>query len=110
MIVKPANPAAVIRDPITKRQIPAEGGEVPGSSFWIRRTLASSTEDAEMWVRDGEHWTRRMRDGSVTRELAVDPPAVDAPVGAAVAAAERPIEQPVDNAIPPLTTRARSRS
>jgi hypothetical protein len=40
MMVKPVNPAAVIRDPITKRQLPADGGEVPESNFWIRRLLA----------------------------------------------------------------------
>jgi hypothetical protein len=39
MIVKPVDPAAVIRDPHTLRQLPAEGGEVPESSFWIRRLL-----------------------------------------------------------------------
>lgn len=37
MRVKPVNPAAVIRDPHTKRQLPAEGGEVPDSVFWNRR-------------------------------------------------------------------------
>ena len=40
MMVKPVNPAAVIRDPITKRALPADGGEVPESNFWIRRLLA----------------------------------------------------------------------
>jgi hypothetical protein len=40
MKVKPVNPAAVIRDPITKRTLPADGGEVPESNFWIRRLLA----------------------------------------------------------------------
>lgn len=37
MIVKPANPGAVIRDPRTKRQLPAAGGRVPDSSYWRRR-------------------------------------------------------------------------
>lgn len=37
MKVKPVDPAAVIRDPVTKRQLPAEGADVPESSFWIRR-------------------------------------------------------------------------
>lgn len=40
MMVKPINPAAVIRDPITKRVLPAEGGDVPESNFWIRRLRA----------------------------------------------------------------------
>ena len=40
MMVKPVNPAAVIRDPITKRQLPADGGEVPESNFWVRRLRA----------------------------------------------------------------------
>lgn len=40
MRVKPVDPNAVIRDPHTKRQLPAEGGEVPENSFWTRRLLA----------------------------------------------------------------------
>lgn len=40
MRVKPADPAAVIRDPVTLRQLPAEGGEVPDSTFWLRRLRA----------------------------------------------------------------------
>jgi hypothetical protein len=40
MRVKPAIPGAVIRDPHTKRPLPAEGGEVPDNSFWIRRLRA----------------------------------------------------------------------
>jgi len=41
MMVKLVDPKAVIRDPVTKRQLPAKGGEVPDSSFWIRRLQAS---------------------------------------------------------------------
>jgi hypothetical protein len=37
MKVKPVNPSAVIRDPHTRRPLPAEGGDVPETSFWIRR-------------------------------------------------------------------------
>lgn len=37
MRVKPANPNAVIRDPHTKRALPAEGGNVPDNTFWRRR-------------------------------------------------------------------------
>lgn len=37
MRVKPADPGAVIRDPVTKRQLPADGGDVPDTSFWRRR-------------------------------------------------------------------------
>lgn len=40
MRVKPADPSAVIRDPHTKRALPAEGGEVPEDNFWMRRLLA----------------------------------------------------------------------
>lgn len=40
MRVKPADPAAVIRDPHTKRPLPAEGGDVPESIFWTRRLAA----------------------------------------------------------------------
>lgn len=40
MNVKPADPAAVIRDPNTKVQLPAEGAEVPENTFWTRRLLA----------------------------------------------------------------------
>lgn len=37
MRVKPADSAAVIRDPHTKRPLPAEGAEVPEDNFWLRR-------------------------------------------------------------------------
>lgn len=73
MIVKPAEPGAVIRDPVTKQRLPAEGAEVPDTSYWIRRTLAGATHDAEVWVREGGEWTRNMRDGSVARAAADAP-------------------------------------
>lgn len=37
MKVRPVDPAAVIRDPRTKRALPPGGGDVPDSVFWIRR-------------------------------------------------------------------------
>lgn len=40
MKVKPADPAAVIRDPHTKRALPSDGSDVPDTSFWIRRLKA----------------------------------------------------------------------
>lgn len=40
MNVKPATQGAVIRDPQTKRPLPAEGGQVPETSFWMRRLRA----------------------------------------------------------------------
>ncbi len=40
MKVKPVDPNAVIRDPITKLALPAEGGEVPENTFWTRRLMA----------------------------------------------------------------------
>jgi hypothetical protein len=40
MRVKPVDPNAVIRDPHTRMPLPAEGGEVPENSFWVRRVLA----------------------------------------------------------------------
>ena len=40
MRVKPADPNAVIRDPHTNRPLPAEGGDVPESTFWLRRLNA----------------------------------------------------------------------
>ncbi len=47
MRVKPADPTAVIRDPHTKRLLPAEGGDVPETSFWIRRLRDGSVVRAE---------------------------------------------------------------
>jgi Protein of unknown function (DUF2635) len=44
MRAKPVDPDAVIRDPVTQRQLPAEGGEVPDTSFWRRRLLAGEIE------------------------------------------------------------------
>lgn len=40
MKVKPVNPDAVIRDPHTRRPLPATGGDVPDSNFWRRRLRA----------------------------------------------------------------------
>ncbi|HET9063673.1 MAG TPA: DUF2635 domain-containing protein [Candidatus Binatia bacterium] len=40
MKVKPAIPGAVIRDPHTKRPLPAEGAEVPDNVYWHRRLIA----------------------------------------------------------------------
>lgn len=37
MKVKPAVEGAVIRDPNTMLPLPAEGAEVPETSYWIRR-------------------------------------------------------------------------
>lgn len=37
MNVKPAREGLVIRDPHTKRPLPAEGARVPDNSFWNRR-------------------------------------------------------------------------
>lgn len=52
MRVKPADPTAVIRDPHTKRQLPAEGGDVPDGDVF---------------------WNRRLRDGSVVRVVDESP-------------------------------------
>ena len=38
--VRPVVVGSVIRDPHTRRPLPAEGGRVPDSSFWHRRLLA----------------------------------------------------------------------
>lgn len=37
MKVRPADPTALIRDPGTRRPLPAEGGNVPDTHFWRRR-------------------------------------------------------------------------
>jgi hypothetical protein len=39
MMVKLINPGAVLRDPVTKHRLPAKGGDVPETSFWVRRKL-----------------------------------------------------------------------
>lgn len=39
MFVKPAV-GLNVRDPVTKRHLPAEGKEVPESTYWLRRLLA----------------------------------------------------------------------
>lgn len=40
MKVKPVDPNAVIRDPVTRLPLPAEGGDVPENTFWFRRLRA----------------------------------------------------------------------
>lgn len=47
MRVKPADPNAVIRDPHTRQVLPAEGGDVPETSFWIRRLRAGEVVRVE---------------------------------------------------------------
>lgn len=44
MKVKPTDPNAVIRDPHTKQVLPADGGDVPDSNFWMRRLLAGEVK------------------------------------------------------------------
>jgi hypothetical protein len=40
MKVKPIDPNAVIRDPVTLQPLPAKGGEVPDNVHWNRRLIA----------------------------------------------------------------------
>lgn len=47
MRVKPVDPNAVIRDPHTKRPLPAEGAEVPEDNFWVRRLIAGEVVRCE---------------------------------------------------------------
>ena len=47
MIVKPTDPNAVIRDPHTRVQLPAEGAEVPDNNFWRRRILAGECTELD---------------------------------------------------------------
>ena len=37
MFVKPKKPKAIIRDPLSRVQLPPEGRRVPDSSYWVRR-------------------------------------------------------------------------
>lgn len=37
LYLKPAKPGAIVRDPHTKRPLPAEGARVRDSSYWRRR-------------------------------------------------------------------------
>jgi len=39
MFVKPAAPHLIIRDPVTRMPLPAEGAEVPDNMHWQRRLL-----------------------------------------------------------------------
>lgn len=41
MFVKPMA-GLLVRDPVTKRQLPADGKEVPETSFWLRRIADGS--------------------------------------------------------------------
>lgn len=46
MFVKPA-PGLSVRDPISKRHLPAEGRDVPESIFWLRRLAGGDVVLAE---------------------------------------------------------------
>lgn len=39
MRVKPRVESMTIRDPVTKKALPPEGGEVRRNTFWLRRLL-----------------------------------------------------------------------
>lgn len=76
MNMKPVDPKAVIRDPHTKRALPAEGGEVPKTIFWSRRWLKGET-----WRQDGDSWVRRLPNGRTeSQHIAPPKPAGGAPV------------------------------
>jgi len=95
MILKPVDPAAVIRDPVTKQPLPASGDEVPENTYWTRRWLDGAT-----WRRDGNEWVRRLPDGAVERVPAEAAPPPAPPVEAA------PPAQPTDHeSVAPLATR-----
>jgi hypothetical protein len=36
LFIKPAQPGAMIRDPVTYRQLAAEGEEKPATAHWLR--------------------------------------------------------------------------
>lgn len=81
LFVKPVDPTAVIRDPRTKRALPAGGGPVPNDSFW----------------------QRRLRDGDVVR---IADPTLGAPATAPTAVITTNRVEPTGNEpIAPLTTR-----
>ncbi len=80
MKVKPVIPGAVIRDPHTKRPLPAEGGNVPEDNFWVRRWLGIPGIDGEIWKLEGNEWVRRKANGELVREPYVEPVAA-APTG-----------------------------
>ncbi len=44
MFVKPA-PGLKVRDPISKRHLPASGQEVPMSAYWLRRLAEGDVLD-----------------------------------------------------------------
>ena len=72
MMVIPVNPDAVLRDPATKRQLPAKGGDVPWISHWVRRWLAG-----EIRLMTAEEIAAFRKSES---ESQTDPPIVAAPV------------------------------
>jgi hypothetical protein len=45
MFVKP-KPGLVVRDPISKRPLPAEGAEVPAEGYWLRRLRSGDVVQA----------------------------------------------------------------
>ncbi len=47
MRVRPSQPEAVIRDPHTRRQLPAEGADVPDTSYWHRRLRSGDVVAAD---------------------------------------------------------------
>lgn len=46
MIVQPA-PGRLVRDPITKQHLPAEGAPVPATPYWLRRLRAGDVVEIQ---------------------------------------------------------------
>ena len=44
LYLKPTHPNLIVRDPVSRRALPADGGEVPDTPFWQRRLKDKSVE------------------------------------------------------------------
>ncbi len=47
MRVRPSRPDLIVRDPISRQPVPAEGREVPETSYWLRRLSDGDLERVE---------------------------------------------------------------
>lgn len=102
MRVKPADPDVVIRDPHTKRALPAEGGDVPDSSFWNRRLRSGEVVRIDD---DATPDDETKSDAPTTTKGTQPLPRTPRAPGAGVDIANEP-EPPVGNEpLAPLTTR-----
>ncbi len=73
LYVKPAHPGAVVRDPRSLAMLPAQGGRVPASSYWVRRLNAGDVVEVKPAGKPAKPKTARASKARATKPDAPAP-------------------------------------